>query len=129
MKSFKSQLSGNNAEIKGTRVNNFINIIRSQSEMGINIGDDSKQTYRDLQIQLEGALDIAPGTTVDLMSKLSTINSQELMSKVNGLAAKMLKVAEKIELKVALHNALFPESPVTGLSDEELDFLKPIIKG
>lgn len=129
MKSFKAQLSGSSADIRNARVNNFINIIRAQSEQGINMGDDSKQTYRELQIQLESALDIAPGTTVDLMSKLSSIDSHDLMSKVNGIAAKMLKVAEKIELKVVLHNTMFPETPVEGLSDDELDFLKPLIKG
>lgn len=129
MKSFKAQLSGSSADIRNARVNNFINIIRSQSEQSINLGEDSKQTYRELQIELEGALDIAPGTTVDLMSKLSTIDSHDLMSKVNSIAAKMLKVAEKIELKVILHNTMFPETPVTGLSDAELDFLKPLIRG
>lgn len=129
MKSFRAQLNGNNAEIRNARVNNFINMLQSQSEMSINIGDDSKQTYRDLQIKLEGALDVAPGTTMDLMSKLSQIDSRELMSTVNDFAAKMYKVAKKIELKVAIHNTMFPENPVTGLSDEELDFLKPLIKG
>ena len=64
-----------------------------------------------------------------IRSWLSIVDSHDLMSKVNGIAAKMMKVAEKIELKVVLHNTMFPDTPVEGLSDDELDFLKPLIKG
>lgn len=128
MKSFKEQLGGDNNAIRQSRVNNFVNVLLSNSNMYLETGENSKQTYRQLQIELEGLLDVAPGTTMDLMSKLSKVNPAELMQKVNEKAAKMLKVANIIERRVALHNAMFPENPVKGLTDEELDFLKPLVR-
>lgn len=128
MKSFKEQLGGDNNAIRQSRVNNFVNVLLSNSNMYLETGENSKQTYRQLQIELEGILDVAPGTTMDLMSRLSRINPAELMKSVNEKAAKMLKVATIIERRVALHNAMFPENPVTGLTDEELDFLKPLVR-
>ena len=128
MKSLKEQLVGNSREIKETRVNNFINILRDQSENMINNLSSSKMEYRKLQMKLESLVDIAPTNAMDLGSKLSTIDSAKLMSDINEVVRDMYNTAIVIERRVALHNRLFPDYKINGLSDEELDFLKDLVR-
>ena len=128
MKSLKEQLVGNSREIKETRVNNFINILRDQSENMINNLSGSKMEYRKLQMKLESLVDIAPTNAMDLGSKLSTIDTAKLMSDINEVVRDMYNTAIVIERRVALHNRLFPDYKINGLSDEELDFLKDLVR-
>jgi len=128
MKSLKEQLVGNSREIKETRVNNFINILRDQSENMINNLSSSKMEYRKLQMKLESLVDIAPTNAMDLGSKLSTIDTAKLMSDINEVVRDMYNTAIVIERRVALHNRLFPDYKINGLSDEELDFLKDLVR-
>lgn len=128
MKSLKEQLVGNSREIKETRVNNFINILRDQSENMINNLSSSKMEYRKLQMKLESLVDIAPTNAMDLGSKLSTIDTDKLMNDINEVVRDMYNTAIVIERRVALHNRLFPDYKINGLSDEELDFLKDLVR-
>ena len=127
MKSLKEQLVGNSREIKETRVNNFINILRDQSENMINNLSGSKMEYRKLQMKLESLVDIAPTNAMDLGSKLSSIDTAKLMNDINDVVRDMYNTAIVIERRVALHNRLFPDYKITGLSDDELDFLKDLV--
>lgn len=127
MKSLKEQLVGNSREIKETRVNNFINILRDQSENMINNLSGSKMEYRKLQMKLESLVDIAPTNAMDLGSKLSSIDTAKLMNDINDVVCDMYNTAIVIERRVALHNRLFPDYKITGLSDDELDFLKDLV--
>ena len=127
MKSLKEQLIGNSREIKETRVNNFINILRDQSENMINNLSSSKMEYRKLQMKLESLVDIAPTNAMDLGSKLSTIDTAKLMNDINEVVRDMYNTAIVIERRVALHNRLFPDYKINGLNDEELDFLKDLV--
>jgi hypothetical protein len=127
MKSLKEQLVGNSREIKETRVNNFINILRDQSENMINNLGNSKMEYRKLQMKLESLVDIAPTNAMDLGSKLSSIDTAKLMNDINDVVRDMYNTAIIIERKVALHNRLFPDYKINGLGDDELDFLKDIV--
>ena len=128
MKSLKEQLVGTSRDIKETRVNNFINILRDQSENMINNLGSSKIEYRKLQMKLESLVDIAPINAMDLGSKLSTIDTAKLMNDINDVVRDMYNTAIIIERKVALHNRLFPDNKVSGLSDDELDFLKDLVR-
>lgn len=128
MKSLKEQLVGNSREIKETRVNNFINILRDQSENMINNLSSSKMEYRKLQMKLESLVDIAPTNAMDLGSKLSTIDTAKLMNDINEVVRDMYNTAIVIERRVALHNRLFPDYKINGLSNEELDFLKDLVR-
>ena len=128
MKSLKEQLVGNSREIKETRVNNFINILRDQSENMINNLSSSKMEYRKLQMKLESLVDIAPTNAMDLGSKLSAIDTAKLMNDINEVVRHMYNTAIVIERRVALHNRLFPDYKINGLSDEELDFLKDLVR-
>ena len=127
MKSFKEMVGANADAVRATRVANFINMAQTESALRITTGKNSVQAYRQLAIKLESLLDIAPETTVDLSAKLATIDSKALMDSVNDVVYDMVQCARAIKRRVAVHNALFPDSPVEGLTDEELDFIKDML--
>lgn len=127
MKSFKEMVGANADSVRETRVNNFVNMLQTESALRITTGENSIQSYRALQCKLEGLLDIAPETTVDLSAKLATIDCKQLMKEVNDIVYSMVQCARAIKRRCKVHNTLFPDNPVTGLSDAELDFIKDIL--
>ena len=127
MQSFKEMVGANADAVRVSRVNNFVNMFKTESDLAITTGKNSVQAYRQLAIKLESLLDVAPETTVDLSAKLAGIDSHELYEEVNKVVYDMVQCARAIKRRVALHNALFPENPATGLTDEELDFIKDLL--
>ena len=123
MKSFKEQLVGTPKEIRELRVQNFLKMVSEQSKSLIEVGENGKCEYRKLQNELESLLDIMPSSSIDLSSKLSNINVSELVDNINSTTNDMLRVARIIQRRVAVHNRLFPDDTVSGLSEEELDFI------
>ena len=79
-------------------------------------------------MKLESLVDIAPTNAMDLGSKLSAIDTAKLMNDINEVVRDMYNTAIVIERRVALHNRLFPDYKINGLSDEELDFLKDLVR-
>lgn len=123
MKSFKEQLVGTPKQIRELRVQNFLKMVSEQSKSLIEVGENGKCEYRKLQNELESLLDIMPDSSIDLSSKLSNINVSELVDNINSTTNDMLRVARIIQRRVAVHNRLFPDDTVSGLSEEELDFI------
>lgn len=126
MKSFKEQLGGTPKQIRELRVQNFLKMVSEQSKSLIEIGENGKCAYRKLQNKLESLLDIMPDSSIDLSSKLSNTNVSELVNNINSTTADMIKVAQIVQRRVAVHNRLFPDDTVEGLSKEELDFINDI---
>lgn len=123
MKSFKEQLNGNSKQVRELRVQNFLKMASERSKSLIEVGENGKCAYRDLQNRLESLLDIMPDSSIDLSSKLSTIDVSKLVENINKTTSDMVNVARIIKRRVAVHNRLFPDDPVTGLTTEELDFI------
>ena len=123
MISLKEQLGSERKQINSKRIGNFVKLLKAESKRLIETGTNGKGDFRKHQMTLESLLDVSPTSTTDLSSKLSSINVEELMSKINTTASKMLECATIIERRVALHNALFPDDKEEPLSKDELDFL------
>lgn len=124
MQSFESIIGGSAKEVKDVRVKNATRSIQTQSEMDL---AGMIQEYRQLQNDLESTLDLGITNTTDVATNLKDIKPKELLETVNTTAQKMAILARKIKIAVKIHNTLFPSSKVTGLSDDELDFLKDCI--
>ena len=126
MVSLKEQLNSGEKQINSKRIENFLKLLKAQSKVLIECGNLGKNEFRKHQMNIESFLDVSPTSTTDLSSKLSSINVVELMGKINDEAEQMLKCAQVIERRVALHNALFPDDKEESLTDDELDFLTEI---
>lgn len=124
MQSFESIIGGSAKEVKDIRVKNATRSIQTQSEMNV---AKMVQDYRNMQNDLENSLDLGITNTTDVATNLKAINPVEILNKVNTTAQSMAVLARKIKIAVKIHNTLFPNSKVTGLTDDELDFLKDCI--
>ena len=124
MQSFESIIGGSAKEVKDIRVKNATRSIQTQSEMDV---AKMVQDYRNMQNDLENSLDLGITNTTDVATNLKAINPVEILNKVNTTAQSMAVLARKIKIAVKIHNILFPGAKVTGLTDDELDFLKDCI--
>lgn len=124
MQSFESIIGGSAKEVKDIRVKNATRSIQTQSEMDV---AKMVQDYRNMQNDLENSLDLGITNTTDVATNLKAINPVEILNKVNTTAQAMAVLARKIKIAVKIHNILFPGAKVTGLTDDELDFLKDCI--
>lgn len=124
MQSFSQIIGGSAKETKDIRVKNATRSIQTQSEMDI---AKMIQDYRNMQNDLENSLDLGITNTTDVATNLKNIDPVKVLGKVNTTAQKMAVAARKIKIAVKIHNTLFPNNQVKGLSDDELDFLKDCI--
>lgn len=124
MQSFESIIGGSAQDVKDIRVKNATRSIKTQSEMNI---AKMIQDYRNLQNELEGSLDLGITNTTDVATNLKAIDPVKLLDEVHNTANQMAILARKIKIAVKIHNTLFPNAKVTGLTDDELDFLKECI--
>lgn len=124
MQSFESIIGGSAKQVKDIRIKNATRSIQTQSEMDV---AKMVQDYRNMQNDLENSLDLGITNTTDVATNLKSINPVDILNKVNTTAQSMAVLARKIKIAVKIHNTLFPNSKVTGLTDDELDFLKDCI--
>lgn len=124
MQSFESIIGGSAKQVKDIRVKNATRSIQTQSEMDV---AKMVQDYRNMQNDLENSLDLGITNTTDVATNLKAIDPVKILNKVNTTAQSMAVLARKIKIAVKIHNTLFSTSKVTGLTDDELDFLKDCI--
>lgn len=124
MQSFESIIGGNAEQVKDIRVKNATRSIQTVSEMDV---AKMVQDYRNMQNDLENSLDLGITNTIDVATNLKGIDPVKILNKVNTIAQSMAVLARKIKIAVEIHNTLFPDAKVTGLTDDELDFLKDCI--
>lgn len=124
MQSFSKIIGGSAKETKDIRVKNATRSMQTQSEMDI---AKLIQEYRNMQNELENSLDLGITNTTDVATNLKNLDPVKVLDKVNSTAQKMVISARKIKIAVKIHNTLFPDNQVKGLSDDELDFLKDCI--
>jgi hypothetical protein len=121
MQSLERIIGGSVESIKNIRVANATKAIQTESYMKL---EKMKQNYRNLQNDLENALDLGITNTQDVATNVKNINAEELIEKVNNLAQEMLIAAREIKLAVKVHNTLFPSNPQSDLTIDEIDFLE-----
>ena len=124
MQSFESIIGGSAKQVKDIRVKNATRSIQTQSEMDV---AKMVQDYRNMQNDLENSLDLGITNTTDVATNLKSINPVDILNKVNTRSEEHTSELQQIKIAVKIHNTLFPTSKVTGLTDDELDFLKDCI--
>lgn len=102
------------------RVNNAEKSALAQSKIMI---EKLKIDYAKIQNEIENKLDLGIEQTTDLGSKLKNLNIESLFTEIYDKADRLAVIARQIKIRVSIHNTLFPENKITGLSKEELDFL------
>lgn len=120
MQTFKNCIGGSNESVMNVRVNNTEKSALAQSKIMI---EKLKIDYAKIQNEIENKLDLGMEQTTDLGSSLKNLNTESLFTEIYDKADRLAVIARQIKIRVSIHNTLFPENKMTGLSKEELDFL------
>ncbi len=120
MQTFKNCIGGSNESVMNVRVNNTEKSALAQSKIMIK---KLKIDYAKIQNEIENKLDLGMEQTTDLGSSLKNLNTESLFTEIYDKADRLAVIARQIKIRVSIHNTLFPENKMTGLSKEELDFL------
>lgn len=124
MQTFKNCIGATNESVMSVRVNNAEKSALAQSKIMI---EKLKIEYAKIQNEIENKLDIGMEQTTDLGSSLKNLNTESLFKEIYEKADKLAIIARQIKIRVSIHNTLFPESKMTSLTKEELDFLENCI--
>lgn len=120
MQTFKNCIGSSNESVMSIRVNNAEKSALAQSKIMI---EKLKIDYAKIQNEIENKLDLGIEQTTDLGSSLKNLNTESLFTEIYDKADRLAVIARQIKIRVSIHNTLFPENKMTGLSKEELDFL------
>lgn len=120
MNTFKNCIGASNESVMSIRVNNAEKSALAQSKIMI---EKLKIDYAKIQNEIENKLDLGMEQTTDLGSSLKNLNTESLFTEIYDKADRLAVIARQIKIRVSIHNTLFPENKMTGLSKEELDFL------
>ena len=120
MQTFKNCIGSSNESVMSVRVNNAEKSALAQSKIMI---EKLKIEYAKIQNEIENKLDTGMEQTTDLGSSLKNLNTESLFTEIYDKADRLAIIARQIKIRVSIHNTLFPENKMTGLSKEELDFL------
>lgn len=120
MQTFKNCIGSSNESVMSIRVSNAEKSALAQSKIMI---EKLKIDYAKIQNEIENKLDLGIEQTTDLCSSLKNLNTESLFTEIYDKADRLAVIARQIKIRVSIHNTLFPENKMTGLSKEELDFL------
>ena len=120
MQTFKNCIGSSNESVMSVRVNNAEKSALAQSKIMI---EKLKIEYAKIQNEIENKLDTGMEQTTDLGSSLKNLNTESLFTEIYDKADRLAIIARQLKIRVSIHNTLFPENKMTGLSKEELDFL------
>jgi hypothetical protein len=124
MESFSKYIGTNSTDILKTRVTNTVKTAEVQSRMLI---ENLKMEYTNLQSDIENMLDLGITNSMDLGTNLKNLDTQDLFKKLYEKADKMSVLARQINIRINIHNSLFPTGKIENLTKEELDFLNGLV--
>lgn len=124
MKAFATLLNASNENIKKARVQNVVRTTAALSKQKI---EEKLAKLRTLENDFENMMDLSPDNSFDLNSALKNFNPTEFVDDLYNFAMEMYDLQEKIQIATNIHNALFPEDTVNGLSQYDKEFIAEII--
>lgn len=117
------QMVGLTGEVaRNARVSNMIKTSASASRAFV---EQMKQTFRDQQNEIFKHTDMGQTETTSLIIK-SDFNPSAWIEELFNKHLALILTSRKINIAVKQHNTLFPEQPVGGLDDDELEFINQI---
>lgn len=116
MNSLQSYI-GTSAE--GLLANRLANITEDLQAESRNIVEELKKRYRRYNTTLNGLLDLGITNSTDLQPNLEKVaNPAEWANSIHDTVIEATLLEQHINVSVAVHNSLFPENKVEGLSKQ-----------
>lgn len=124
MNNFSKLLNASDEQIKQARVLNVVRTTASISKQKV----ESKLTeLRELENQIESLMDLCPDSSIDLNSNLKRFNPTEFVDDLYEYAIEIFELYQRVNVGIKIHNSLFPDDKIDGLSKYDQEFISNII--
>ena len=116
MKSIKEVVGASTKDLKDSRVSSALKNMASVSEHQSKVVN-----FHNKRMKFDSLLDLGDDTTMDIASKIRSIDPVKFTTDVNAAAEELVILARSISIDVAIHNQLFSDKPVSGLDADDID--------
>lgn len=124
MNNFSKLLNASDEQIKQARV---LNVVRTTSSISKQRVESKLTELRELENQIESLMDLCPDSSVDLNSNLKKFNPSDFVDNLYDYAIELFELYQKVIVGINIHNALFPEDKIEGLSTYDREFVSNIV--
>lgn len=126
MKAFATLLNSSTENIKKARVQNVVRTTAALSKQKI---EQKLAELRSIENDIENMLDLCPDNAMDLNSSLKNFDPTQFVENLYDYALELNELQEKIKIATNIHNALFPDDPINGLTKYDEEFISDIVNG
>lgn len=123
LRNFKDIIGASAEALRETRVKNKVRDTAYASKSKI---ETAKQSFRDLQSKIEDHMDLGITSTTDIASNLKNFEPTPWCDKLYEMTSNLALMAADLRIMVNVHNKLFPDERVEGLSNDDLDFVTDV---
>lgn len=123
LRNFKDIIGASAKALRETRVKNKVRDTAYASKSKI---ETAKQNFRDLQSKIEDHMDLGITSTTDIASNLKNFEPTPWCDKLYEMTIDLALMAADLRIMVNVHNKLFPDERVEGLSNDDLDFVNDV---
>lgn len=120
LRNFKDIIGASAEALRETRVKNKVRDTAYASKSKI---ETAKQSFRALQSKIEDHMDLGITSTTDVASNLKNFEPTPWCDKLYEMTSNLALMAADLRIMVNVHNKLFPDERVEGLSNDDLDFV------
>lgn len=123
LRNFKDIIGASAEALRETRVKNKVRDTAYASKSKI---ESSKQAFRDLQSKIEDHMDLGITSTTDIASNLKNFEPTPWCDQLYAMIGELALMAADLRIMVNVHNKLFPDEKVEGLSADDLEFVNDV---
>lgn len=123
LRNFKDIIGASAEALRETRVKNKVRDTAYASKSKI---ETAKQAFRDLQSKIEDHMDLGITSTTDIASNLKSFEPTPWCDKLYEMTNDLALMAADLRIMVNVHNKLFPDERVEGLTNDDLDFVNDV---
>lgn len=120
LKNFKEIIGASAEALRETRVKNKVRDTAYASKSKI---ESAKQDFRNLQSKIEDHMDLGITSTTDIASNLKNFEPGPWCDDMYKMVGDLALMAADLRIMVNVHNQLFPDEKVEGLSADDLEFV------
>lgn len=126
MKSLFEKISQSSDDLRTCRVKNAVDMLANANQSFIM--KKRSELLEHINI-LENKLDLGATSTTDIATNLLNVSTENWVSKVDEIVIDIAERIRNLNVRIELHNSLFPNNPIEPISAEEDSVLSVILGG
>lgn len=126
MKSLFEKISQSSDDLRTCRVKNSVDMLANANQSFIMKKRSELLASVNL---LENRFDLGATSTTDIATNLLNVSTENWVSEVDKLVMDVVDRIRNLDVRIKLHNSLFPNNPIEPISVEEDSVLSIILEG